>query len=201
MSNSLGQFLNQLTVSQTIAVSALIGGLYYLNIYDDGSKLKNQIAEVQASLQAEEQKKIETDKVKAEEREIKSQVGALSDKFKEVTARFPVNLKSDEIITAINQLAKAANVRVVQVKKENVEIKELYEEVPVSMEFSGTFNNLLLLLYNIGTMERVTNLGNFQFSNSSQDYNGNLKLATRVVGYKYRKPPESPNAKPSGETK
>lgn len=200
MNNSFGQFLNQLTISQAFGIAAILGAIYYFNIYDDGSKLKAQIAELQTGVEAEEKKKIETDKVKAEERAIKSQVGALSDKFKEVTARFPVNLKSDEIISTVNQLAKAANVRVVQVKKESVEVRELYEEVPVSVEFSGTFNNLVLLMFNIGTLERVTNVGNFDFANINQDYNGNLKLTTKIVGYKYKKPPETKSANPPGAT-
>lgn len=188
--SSPGQVLNELTIAQTLGLSALIAGLFYSNFYNDGSSLLNQIQEIKNNVQIEEQKKVETDKVIAEERAINSQIGALSEKFKEVTARFPVNLKSDEIIATINQLAKTTNVRVVTVKKESVETRELYEEVPVSIELTGTFNNLLLMMYNIGTLERVTNLGNFAFETINKDYDGTLKLVTKVIGYKYRKPSE-----------
>ncbi len=192
MSSSVGQILAQITYPKAVGLSLLVGAFYYFNIYDDGSKLVAQINEVKLNTQVEEEKKKETDQVKAEEKAIKDQVGALAEKFIEVTARFPINLKSDEIISTINTLAKSANIRVTSVKKESVEAKELYEEVPLSLEFNGTFNNLLLLLYNIASLERVTNLGDFEFSNLNGDYDGNIKLLTKVIGYKYRKPPEKP---------
>ena len=190
MSSPAIQTLNNLTFGQTAALALIVGGLYWMNVYNDGSKLVAQIAETQTSLQAEEEKKKETDKVKEKEAAIKNEVGALSDKFREVTARFPVNLKSDEIISTVNQLAKSSNVRVVTVKKESVETRELYEEIPVRLEVTGTFNNLMMLMYNIGTLERVTNLGNFEFSSTTNEYTGTLKLITKVIGYKYRKPAE-----------
>ena len=190
MSSPAIQTLNNLNFGQTAALALIVGGLYWMNVYNDGSKLVAQIAETQTSLQAEEEKKKETDKVKEKEAAIKNEVGALSDKFREVTARFPVNLKSDEIISTVNQLAKSSNVRVVTVKKESVETRELYEEIPVRLEVTGTFNNLMMLMYNIGTLERVTNLGNFEFSSTTNEYTGTLKLITKVIGYKYRKPAE-----------
>jgi type IV pilus assembly protein PilO len=183
------QTLGKLSYAKAIGISILVGGLYYQLYYNDGSNIEVQIAQVREQAQAEEEKKKETDKIKAEEQAIKGEVGALADKFRQVTARFPVNLKSDEIIANLNTLAKTTNVRVVSVKKENVETRELYEELPLSIELTGTFNNLLLLMYNVATLERVTNFGDFQFSNAnSNGYDGSLKLTTKVIGYKYKAP-------------
>lgn len=190
MSNPAIQKLSQLALPQILGISVLIGGFYYKSVYDDGSSLENQIRTVQEQVQVEEEKKKETDKIKSEEVEMKKQVGELADKFKEITMKFPINLKSDEIIDVINSLSKTVNVRVISVKKEKVITQELYEEVPIKLELSGTFNNLLLLLYNITILERVTNFGDFEFVNSASEYNGVIKLSTTIVGYKYRKPPE-----------
>jgi type IV pilus assembly protein PilO len=190
MSSSASQALKDLSYPKALVIAIFLGAFYYFRMYDDGSALERQISDARANTSAEEEKKKETDKVKAEEDEIKNQVGALAEKFKEVTARFPINLKSDEIISTINTLARTTNVRVISVKKESIEEKELYDEVPVSLELSGTFNNLLLLMYNIASLEKVTNLGDFEFSNTGQDYDGTLKLVTKAIGYKYRKPPE-----------
>ncbi len=190
MSNSLGQTFSQLDYPKVVGVTLLIGAFYYFNLYDDGSKIETQIQQIKQSIQVEDEKKKETDRVKAEEQAIKNEVGALSEKFKEVTSRFPINLKTDEIIATINTLAKSTNVRVVSTKKENVEIKALYEELPISLEFSGTFNNLVLLMYKIATLERVTNVGDLEFTNINAEYDGNLKFVTKVIGYKYRKPVE-----------
>jgi type IV pilus assembly protein PilO len=192
MNISSASVFTQITFPKAILISLLIGGLYYANFYDDGSRLEQEIATKKVEIKEEEEKKIETDRVKAKEKEIFEEVGRSAEKYKEVTARFPVNLKSDEIISMVNVLAKSTNVRVISVKKEEVVAKELYEEVPVRLELSGTFNNLVVLMYNIATLERITNLGDFDFSNSQGEYNGNIKLITTVIGYKYRKPPDPP---------
>lgn len=199
MSSSIGQVLNQLSISKAVVFSAILGGLYYSYYYDDGSKLESQIKEVENNIAEEEKKKIETDKVKAAERDITNQVAMLAEKFKEVTARFPVNLKSDELISNLNTLASLSNVRVVSVSKEPIQSKDLYEEVPVKIELSGTFNNLVLLMFNISNQEKITNLGEFDLSNISSEYNGTLKLTTRIIGYKYKKPPEKESSPSTGE--
>lgn len=197
MSSPIGQSLSQLTFAKSFLISIFLGFLYYKVLgYNDGSVLEAQILQMQESVRVEEEKKKETDRVLAEEVEIKRQVGALSDKFKEVTQKFPVNLKSDEIISTVNSLATSANVRVVSVKKENVMTQELYEEVPVSIELTGTFNNIVHLMYKTAILERVTNLGDFEFANMSGEYNGTLKMSTKIIGYKYRTPPEKPVEKP-----
>lgn len=190
MSNPAIQKISQFALPQILGISVLIGGFYYKSLYDDGSSLESQIQTVQGQVQVEEEKKKETDRIKSEEVEMKKQVGELAEKFKEITMKFPINLKSDEIIDVINSLSKTVNVRVISVKKEKVITQELYEEVPIKLELSGTFNNLLLLLYNITILERVTNFGDFEFLNSASEYNGVINLSTTVIGYKYRKPPE-----------
>lgn len=198
MSSSIGNIFSQITYPKAIGLSLLVGGLYY-QVYDDGSKLKSQIADIDANIMAEEEKKKETDKIKAEEKAIKDEVGALAEKFKDVTARFPINLKSDEIISTINTIAASVNVRVTSVKKESIEPKDLYEEIPLSLEFSGTFNNLLLLMFRISTLEKVTNLGDFEFSNEHDNYDGLIKLSTRIIGYKYKKPPDIAPGSPTSD--
>ncbi len=190
MSNPAIQKLSQLALPQILGISVLVGGFYYKSIYDDGSRIDSQIRTLQGQVQVEEEKKKETDRIRSEEVEMKKQVGELADKFKEIILKFPISLKSDEIIDVINSLSKTVNVRVISVKKEKVITQELYEEVPIKLELSGTFNNLLLLLYNITILERVTNFGDFEFVNTSSEYNGVIKLSTTIVGYKYRKPPE-----------
>lgn len=193
MSSPITQSLRQLTFAKSFVISIILGFLYYKVLgYNDGSALEAQIRQVQESVNAEAEKKKETDRVLAEEVEIKRQVGALSEKFKEVTQKFPVNLKSDEIISTLNSLAGTSNVRVVSVKKENVMTQELYEEIPVSVELTGTFNNIVHLMYKTAILERVTNLGEFEFANLNGEYNGTLKMSTKIIGYKYRTPPEKP---------
>ncbi len=200
MSSPAGQFISQLTFPKSFLMSIFLGFLYFKFLgYDDGSRIESEIQQIQTSVTNEQMKKKETDKVLAEEIEIKKQVGALSEKFKEVTLKFPVNLKSDEIIATLNSLAKASTVRVVSVKKENVNVQELYEEVPLSVEMSGTFNNIVELMYKTATLERVTNLGDFDITNIESDYNGILKMTTKVIGYKYRKPPEKTDEKSQGK--
>lgn len=207
MSSSIGRIYLSISYSKALVGALLIGGVYFKGFYDDGSKLESQIKKKHQGISAEQKKKVETDKVLAEEAAIKSEVGALAENFKAITERFPVNLKSDELVATINALAEKVNVRVTSVKKETNNVKDLYEEVPVSIELTGSFNNLVLFMYNVSSLERVTNFGDFKFKNLKNNYDGTIKLETTVIGYKYKTPEpaqvedDMANAKGKGRAK
>lgn len=187
----LGSFLQNVSMLVVTIFGILLSSYYYFaGFYDDGSKLEGQIGQAKNLIQAAELKKKETEKLLAEEGEMKREVGELAEKFKSVSSKLPINLKSQEIIDTINQLAKNSGCKVVMIKPEAVSIKELYDEIPVQIEMRGAFSNLVVFMYYLATLERVTYTSDISFVNSSGTYDGNLKFMTSVVSFRFRQPAE-----------
>jgi type IV pilus assembly protein PilO len=190
----LGSFLQNVSITASVIFGLLLGSYYYFGgFYDDGSKLEAKIAETQALIQQAELKKKETTKLLAEEGELKKDVGELAEKFKEVSSKLPNNLRTQEIIDTVNQLAKNAGCKVVLIKPGPVVTKELYDEIPIQVEMRGAFSNLVVFMYYLATLERVTYTSDVSFSNFGPAYDGNLKFATSVVSFRFRQPAEQKN--------
>lgn len=193
----LGSFLQNVSMTAATIFGILLGSYYYFGgFYDDGSRLEGQINQTKVLIQNAEVKKKETEKLLAEEGELKREVGELGEKFKSVSSKLPINLKTQEIIDTVNQLAKNSGCKVVSIKPGTVAVKELYDEIPIQVEMRGAFSNLVVFMYYLATLERVTYTSDVSFVNSAAGYDGNLKFVTSVVSFRFRQPAEP---KPSDE--
>jgi type IV pilus assembly protein PilO len=202
--NVLGSFLQNLSMMAALIVGTLVGAYYYGNHYNDGTQLENQISGTKGQIQEAENKKKETERLLAEEGQMKKEVGELAEKFKEVSSKLPINLKTQEIIDTINQLAKNSGCKVVTIKPGSTSVKELYDEIPVQVEMRGAFSNLVVFMYYLATLERVTYTTDISFVNAATAYDGNLRFNTSVISFRFRQPtaapepPPKPVAKPKG---
>jgi Tfp pilus assembly protein PilO len=189
----LGSFLQNISMTAVTLFGLALGAFYYSGgFYDDGSKLEAQISQTKIKIKEAEEKKKETEKLLAEEDQMKREVGELAEKFKAVSSKLPINLKTQEIIDTVNQLAKNSGCKVVAIKPGNVTAKELYDEIPVYVEMRGAFSNLVVFMYYLATLERVTYTADIGFTNFSSAYDGNLKFVTSVVSFRFRQPIEKP---------
>lgn len=194
----LGAFLQNVSMPAVVVGGVLLGLYYWSNHYNDGTKLEAEISQTKNQIQQAETKKKETEKLLAEEGQMKRDVGELAEKFREVSSKLPINLKTQEIIDTINQLAKNSGCKVVTIKPGNANIKELYDEIPVQVEMRGAFSNLVVFMYYLATLERVTYTTDIAFGNAGAAYDGNLRFTTSVVSFRFRQPESKPepNAKP-----
>ncbi len=199
----VGSFLSQISFPVAFILNALLTGYYYSNIYNDGTLIEKQIKETSKLENQEQKKKKETEKLLAEQEVLKQEVGLLAGQFKDISSQLPLSLKTQEVIDTINKLAKNSGCRVVSIKPERTEIKELYEEIPIRVELNGQFSSLVMFMYYIASLERVTDLDGLQLMNEAQNYTGNLKMSTTIVSFKYRPPEikESDNFKIQNKSK
>lgn len=186
--SAIGLFLSQISLSVVFLISIGITGYYYSNGYDDGTQLEKQIAETIQLENIENAKKKETEKLLAEETAMKQEVGELGDKFREISSKLPLSLKTQEIIDTINQLAKNAGCRIVSIKPETIVSRDLYDEIPIKIEMRGQFSNLVVFMYYLSSLERVTRTGDVDFTNEGSKYTGMLSYNTSVVSFRYRPP-------------
>ncbi len=182
--NSLFERLAFYSMIQILGFGLILGGFYYLTMYDDGSSLNKQMALISTQIQDEETKKKETESIMRQEATMKASIGELSTQYSEITKRLPSTLASIDINRGIDAFARSAGVSV-QSKRPGVVIKnEIVDEVPVDVSLEGTYVELAQFVYYVSTSERLSRVRNFTITAPLEPKSKKLKFEGQIVGYK-----------------
>lgn len=183
--DKLFEKLSALTYGKALLLGLLVGGLFYVTMYDDGSALEGQIGSITQQLTAEEEKKKDTDSTLKQVREMQEKIGRLSQQYQEVSRRLPGVLYSIDINKSIDGFARTAMVDVKSKKPgENIK-REVVEEVPVEISLEGTYGQLAQFVYMVASSERLARVKNIVITEPENDSSGKkLKFEGQVVGYK-----------------
>lgn len=181
-------------INKVLMMGLVLTGLYWYVLYDDGSAIDAQIVTVGQQLQAEENKKKDTDATLKQVQEMQEKVGQLSQKYQEISRRLPSALFSIDINKAIDDFARNAGVSVKSKKPgENIK-KNVVEEVPVDVVLEGNYSELAQFAFLVSSAERMARVKNVIVSEAEGAKK--LKFEGQVVGYKLA--PEE-KKKPEGE--
>lgn len=181
--NKLMESLAAQEVGKILMIGVALTAFYWFSVYDDGSAIDMQAAQITESLQAEEVKKKETDATLNQVKEMQEKVGQLSQKYQEISRRLPEALYSIDINRSIDDFARNAGVSV-KMKKPGENIKrEVVEEVPVEVQLEGTYAELAQFTYLVSRAERMARTKNVIIT-GSDDGKKRLKFEGQVVGYK-----------------
>jgi type IV pilus assembly protein PilO len=185
--NKVSALFAKLDFSKTLAISAVVAGAYYFWMYNDGSLLENNIKTINGQISAEEAKKKNTEKVLAEASQFKSEIGSLGEKFKSASEKLPTEFKAQQLIDMINATAKDAGIKVVNLQPGAVIKKLNYDEIPVKVKLRGSYGNIVVFLYFMGSMERITHIRNFAFQNDQNESKaGLLGFEANIVSFRFR---------------
>jgi type IV pilus assembly protein PilO len=190
-----------LTNGRALFIGLILGGIYYFMLYDDGSALHAQIGTLNTQLTAAEVKKKDTEATLQEEARMKETVGKLSEQYAFISKKLPYELKSAEMVRAIDTVAKTSGVSVKLKKPGVIAKKEVVDELPVDVSLEGNYAQIAQFIYHTSNLERLTRILNFSITAQAPDSAGNargLKFDGQVVSYKLapesEKAPTPPNA-------
>jgi type IV pilus assembly protein PilO len=184
--------LANLTNGKAIVIGLLLGAAYYFTMYNDGSALLAQITTLDQQIVAGEAKKKDTDATLLEEARMKETVGKLSEQYAFISKKLPSELKSADMVRAIDIVAKTSSVSVKLKKPGNVEKKEVVEELPVDVVVEGNYAQIAQFIYQTSNLERLTRILNFSVIAQNQDEGPDkrLRFEGQVVSYKLAPEPD-----------
>lgn len=222
-SSSIRRFMDivaNMPISRVAIVAAVLTGIYYMMVYDDGSALQKKIQAAKTQLSSENQKKQETQKVVKKEQQMKADVELVAKKFEEVRSKIPVEFLESELREVVQQLAAKNNLKTIKTErrappgirpaaniKDGVSAENLVQQVTLVYEFEGQYNNISKFVNEISSSEKVIKIGDFNLimsrggSQSQQKERNDLTFRASIIGYK-QTPPEllkeaEPKAKPA----
>lgn len=199
-----------LNMNKVLGAALIATAAYWGMLYNDGSTIQGSISTISTELQAEEQKKNETDSILAQVKEMRDKIGSLSIKYEEIAKRLPEALDTIVVSKSIDSYARNAEVSVKSKKPAENKAGEVVEEVPVEVIVEGKYHELAKFAYLVGSNQRISRLKDIKISVAngeeadSKNFQLRLKLEGRVVGYKLTAPiqaedPNDPNAQAPAE--
>lgn len=183
---------------KTLIISCVLGAIYYMMFFDDGSKIQTQINDVQQKIAAEEQKSNEADAALKEVEQVRATVGALSEQFKTVSQALPSEVQMSDIIRTVDMVSRASGVSIKTKEPRPVVNRDYYEQIPLRITMEGSYSEITMFLYYLASTERIMKVENFTMTNQNL---GNEKVAPgrllfegQVVSYRFignTNPPEA----------
>jgi type IV pilus assembly protein PilO len=182
--NNLLMKLDKLGYDKILLIGLALMGFYYFTAFDGGGNIEAQLSSVNAQIQGEQTKKAETDRLLAEETQMRQEVGQLADKFKEVSLKLPAELNSIALISSIQKMAKAAGASIKNIRPESPKRQDILEELPITVTIEGKYSDLALFVYYISSMERIAKVSDFTIVRVG-DNNNKLQLNGHVMSFRY----------------
>lgn len=190
--------IGNLSWSKVFLIGAGITGAYWFMMYDPGTTVIEQIAQTEASIEAEKNKRAETEKILKEEEMMKANVGQTQKKFEEVKNRIPIAFEDTDLLAIVNEVASKNSLRPgTRTRESNIPIKtagkdtDLVEAFGWRTSFTGSFVNLVQFAIDISELEKVLKIGDFRIipapgSTSGGTAGGALQMETTVVGFQQK---------------
>lgn len=196
--NRLFEKLAAMTSARAMVFGLILGGAYYFTTYDSGEGIQAQLVSLNAEISKAEVKKKDTENTLKEEATMKDAVGKLSAQYAFISKKLPSDLKSAEMVRAIDSVANVSGVSVKFKKPGAVVQKEVVEELPVDVTLEGNYGQIVKFIYHTSSLERLTRVLNFSVSGSDIKTK-NLRFEGQVVSYKLAPEPLPGAAKEPGK--
>src|SRR5512139_2241256 len=166
----------QLGISAVIA-ALLCGGFYYFWYSDALETQKKQEAKL-----AELQKQIRALEATANKLpEFQREVQALEARLETLKRILPPEKEMPDLMRRLQYLAAQSSLQIRKFNPAAPAQKEFYQEVPVALDFEGTYHNLGAFLDRISRMSRLVNVGNVKIKAQQKPTINNTIAASAVA--------------------
>jgi type IV pilus assembly protein PilO len=185
--------MGQLGVS--IAIAALLGGLFYWFQYkgmlEQQQQKEAQLADLQKQIRALE---ATANKLPEFQREVQ----ALEARLETLKRILPPEKEMPDLMRRVQYLAAQSSLQIRKFNPAAPAQKEFYLEVPINLDVEGTYHNLGAFLDRISRMSRLVNMGSVKIKAQQKPTINNTIAASAVATtyvYQDQPPPTKEKAK------
>lgn len=184
--------------SMSLPRVALFAGIltvaYYATFYDGGDTIIQGIEAAKSQLEAENAKKIETQKVLKKEQQMKADVELLAKKFEEIKAKIPLDFLESDLRTIVDHYSSQNGLKTTRTDRRQLPMKtsqsnngneNLIEQVALGYEFEGSYTNVAKFVSEISGLEKLIKIGDFELSTlNSNKKTKDLTFRVNIIGFK-----------------
>jgi type IV pilus assembly protein PilO len=182
----------QLGVSTVIAL-LICGGFYYF-WYAEALEKQTQKEARLAALQ----KEIRALEATANRLpEFQREVQALEARLETLKRILPPEKEMPDLMRRVQYLAAQSSLQILKFNPAAVVQKDFYQEVPVSIDFAGTYHNMGAFLDRVSRMSRLVNMSDLKIkAQANQTMNNTIAVTATATTYVYLDVPPPPAAGP-----
>ncbi len=164
------------------AIVALVLGAFYFVVIKGKDE---QIVKLRADL-AKIQKEVEDNRRYAQKLNMmKAKIKKLEVALKKASKQLPTEKQIPELLEQVSNIGTQSGLEFTKFKPRGEVRKEYYSEVPVNLQITGRFHNLLVFFDEIAHMKRIVTLNNIKMRSGSRK-TGYTNLTVDCVATTYR---------------
>ncbi len=183
--------LASFSFQKCLVISAILGGIYYMTMFDDGSSIQAQINETEKKVAEQQSLAQRSEAALKEVEQVRATVGALSEQFKTVSQALPSEVQMTDIIRTVDFVSRKSGVSIKTKEPKPVVNKEYFEEIPLRITLEGTYAEVTTFLFLLASTERIMKVSNFNVTAPPVDKskpnsgNGRLAFEGQVISYRF----------------
>jgi type IV pilus assembly protein PilO len=181
--------LASFSFQKTLIFSAILGGIYYMMAFDDGSSIQVKITEAEKKVQDADLLAKKSDEALKEVEAVRATVGALSEQFKTVSQALPSEVQMTDIIRTVDFVSRKSGVSIKTKEPKPVINRDYYEEIPLKISLEGTYAEITTFLFLLASTERIMKVNNFTVTLPKEKAKGTgpgrLVFEGQVISYRF----------------
>lgn len=206
--------LNQLTMGKAFLIGVVLTVVYYFMWYNNGAVEEGQIATAQQEVQKSraELEKIKQALVDAER--YQKAMAELGAEMERVVKAIPAELNSLDLMKAISTEAKSVGAEINNLNAPTSSAgrsrqspaegaTDFYEVVPIDVDITGTYNQLMLFLSNLTKLDKIITAQKLTMSISQRGSGASvgsvpiINMKASLQAYRYSPPSLDESGRPS----
>lgn len=187
-SEQLYVMLANLEWKRAVVFGSLLGILYFLAFYDDGSLYRRNLEQIQGQIQQTEQQlkvtKEAFDNAARFEQEVKTAV----DQFSTVTEYMPESMGPSEMMSIVTDLVGKTGLKLVKTEpRPGGERAEFYEPVRMMVALEGSFSQVLMFLSHLSKVPKLITFEGAELATvaNTDPEMPRLLFSGTIIGYRY----------------
>jgi type IV pilus assembly protein PilO len=117
--------------------------------------------------------------------ELRKQKLQVQEYVTQLEKQLPGKAEMDALLSDINQAGLGRGLQFELFKPGQVQVKEYYAELPISIKVNGRYHDIGSFAADIANLSRIVTLHNLIITPASRDSSGNLSLEATARTYRY----------------
>lgn len=188
MEDLLDDFNSYPLVQKLLVFGSLVAVLFLGFWYLMYSPLTAEIDDQQEELRRLERKRGELQTEKENQKRIRNEIEDLQQEIAVAQDKLPNAPDVSGLLRAFNEKAKMAGLEINDINKQSENEKKYYVEIPVKMEFEGTFTEMTDFFQFVDRMNRIINFRDLSLNRKSGGDSaqpGTLKIQATATAFRY----------------
>jgi type IV pilus assembly protein PilO len=188
MNDFIDRFNQVPTAQKVILLIIMMAGIcvvfwmfFYQPVQEEIDSNKNQLTQL-------EQEKERLERLRENQARMRTKITELQQELLIAREKLPATAEVPSLLQRIHNQAKTAGLEIETFQRESNESQQYYIEIPVSMELTGTFDELANFFHYVGRMTRIVNVKNLSMKRKKQGLNkdGSLAVTARVTTFQMK---------------